>query len=132
MNRSVLVLIPVAALAACSSYEPVSPSPVATTVAPVTYVAAPAPAVVAAPPVAVVQQPAVVMAQPTMVAPMLRAGHGRVDSITPLNDRWLRRIGIRMEDGTMQYVDSRAQNLSVGEGVEITSDSHIRYPVAAR
>ena len=108
-------------LAACASSDPVTPAP-----APV--IVQPAP-VVTAPPAVVVQQPAVVPA-PTAI----RAGHGRIESITPLPQsaatggtvRQLKRIGIKMDDGTVQFVDTPADNLSVGERVELTSDGQLR------
>ena len=90
--------------------------------------AAPAPA-----PVVVVPQqaPAVVVAQPVA----LRAGFGRVESVSaaPASSGAgstapgaLRRLGIRMEDGTVQYVDSDAPNVSVGDRVQLTADGYIR------
>ena len=108
-------------LAACASSDPVTPAP-----APV--IVQPAP-VVTAPPAVVVQQPTVVPA-PTAI----RAGHGRIESITPLPQsaatggtvRQLKRIGIKMDDGTVQFVDTPAENLSVGERVELTSDGQLR------
>jgi hypothetical protein len=39
------------------------------------------------------------------------------------------RAGIRMDDGTFQYVDTAAPNLRVGDRVEITRDGYIRYPL---
>lgn len=99
------------------------------------YRATPAPA-----PVVVVpqQQPAVVQvpaAPPVVVAPTaLRPGTGRIESIAavPVPPRGdpapggLRRIGIKMNDGTMQYVDSEAPRLAIGDRVELTSDGYLR------
>ena len=119
-----------AVLAACSTTDPVAPAP-----APV--VVAPAP-VMAAPPATVVVQPGQVAAAP-MVLPQptaLRAGHGRIESIhaTGVNAaaaggsvKPLRRLGIKMNDGTVQYVDTAAENLSIGQRIEITRDGHIRH-----
>jgi hypothetical protein len=94
--------------------------------------AAPAPVVV------VPQQPAVVAApaQPMVVqAAQLRAGYGRVESISAVptaagagstTPGAMRRLTIRMEDGTMQYVDSDAPNISIGDRVQLTTDGFIR------
>jgi hypothetical protein len=85
--------------------------------------AAPAPA-----PVVVVPQQ-----QPTPTA--LRAGTGRVESITGVPTASgagstapgsMRRLGIKMDDGTVQYVDSDVPNISIGERVSLTSDGYIR------
>jgi len=93
--------------------------------APVVVVPQQAPAVVAAP-----TQP-VVIAQPAQ----LRAGYGRVESISAVPTSAgagttapgaMRRLMIRMEDGTMQYVDSDAPNIEVGNRVQLTSDGYIR------
>jgi hypothetical protein len=109
-------------LAACASSDPVTPAP-----APV--IVQPAP-VVSAPPAVIVQQPNVVPA-PTA----LRAGHGRIESITPMPQsaatggtvRQLKRLGIKMDDGTVQFVDTPADGLSVGERVELTSDGQLKH-----
>ena len=108
-------------LAACASSDPVTPAP-----APV--IVQPAPAV-SAPPAVIVQQPAVVPA-PTAI----RAGHGRLESITPMPQsaatggtvRQLKRLGIKMDDGSVQFVDTPADGLSVGERVELTGDGQLR------
>jgi hypothetical protein len=78
-----------------------------------------------------------VVAQPT--APV-RAGVGRLVSITALapsaaaggSARPLKRVGIEMEDGTVQYVDSAAEGLAVGSRVELTRDGSLRQPTVAR
>jgi len=117
-----LSLAAVAVLAACASSDPVAPAP-----APVVVTQAPAPVVTAPPPV-VVQQSA-----PGVVAPSaLRPGFGRVEAITALppsaaaGGTSMRRFGIKMEDGTLQYVDTAAQGINVGERVELTRDGQIR------
>jgi hypothetical protein len=118
-----LSLAAVAVLAACASSDPVTPAP-----APAVVVTqAPAPVVTAPPPV-VVQQSA-----PGVVAPSaLRPGFGRVEAITALppsaaaGGTSMRRFGIKMEDGTVQYVDTAAQGINVGERVELTRDGQIR------
>jgi hypothetical protein len=101
--------LPLIALAAgCSTYERVTPAP-----APV---AAPAPSV-----------PVV------MPAPSARPGHGRIESITWLGNsaaagasQPLRRFSIRMDDGTLQVVDSAAEGFSTGDWVELTREGYIR------
>ena len=42
------------------------------------------------------------------------------------------RLTLRMDDGSMQVVDSRGPSIGVGERVEITSERYIRYPLASR
>ena len=102
-----------AALGACSTLEP----------APV--VVAPAPGTVYAPGT-VVAQPSTVTVAPTAML----TGFGRVESITPLasaaaGGRAARRIGLRMDNGTVQYVDTPAE-LVIGDRIEITSDGYIK------
>jgi hypothetical protein len=124
MKRIALAVPPIAALAflaGCGS-DPVQPAPVVVT-------PAPAPTVVTAPPaVATAPAPAVVVA-----AAPLRAGSGRVESIAALppsaaagGSSVSRRLGIKMDDGTVQYVDTGAQAISLGDRVELTADGHIR------
>lgn len=115
--------VPLLALAAaCTTYDPVTPAP-----APAPVVVTPAPAVVAAPAPSV---PVVVQA-PSSV---LRPGHGRIESITWLgssaaaggSSQPMRRFRIRMDDGTVQTVDSAAEGYSTGDWIELTSDGYIR------
>ena len=108
-----LSLTALALLAACATQDVQAPAPVVT---------APAPTVVA---------------QPT-AAPA--AGFGRIESITALppsaaaggSAKPLKRVGIQMEDGTLQYVDSAAEGLAVGNRVELTRDGNLRPPAVAR
>ena len=121
-----LSLIAVAALAACASR--VQPVPTAVIVTP-----APAGTVVAGSSVAAAPSTAV-----TATAPALRAGAGRVESIAAM-PQWsssagsaqpssMRRIGVRMDDGTMQFLDTDAPSLRVGDRVQLTADGYIRNP----
>lgn len=111
-----------AMLASCAANDPVTPAPV---------VVAPAPVVTAPQPTVVVPQTS---GTPVVVAPAaLRPGFGRVESVTALpqsaaaGGSAMRRFGIKMEDGTMQYVDSSATGINMGERVELTSDGRIRH-----
>ena len=92
-------------------------------VTPPAVVTTPSPAVVTTPP------PAVVVA-PTPVRP----GFGRVESMaaTPSSaaaagGTTMRRLSIKMEDGTMQFVDTAAGNVTLGDRVELTSEGRIRH-----
>lgn len=123
-----LSLCALAVLAACATSDPVTPAPAPVIVAPAPVVTAPAPGTVVVPQVAAAP---VVVPTPTAI----RAGHGRVESITALaataaaggTAKPLRRIGIKMDDGTVQYVDTAAEGLSLGERVDLTSDGQIRH-----
>lgn len=121
-----LSLAPLAILAACASTDPATPAPAPVIVAPAPVVQA-APATVVVPPTAVA--PGTVVATPTA----MRAGPGRVETITALQPSaaaggtTLRRFGIKMDDGTVQYVDSAAQGISVGQRIELTGDGQIKH-----
>jgi hypothetical protein len=120
MNKlAIPVALAAVALAAACSHR-ADPAP-----APVVIVPQQQPAVVAAPAPTVVVQP----------APTMRAGTGRVESITGVPTSAgtgstapgaMRRLGIKMDDGTMQYVDTDVPNISIGERVSLTSDGYIR------
>ena len=108
-------------VAACGGYEAVSPSPQVST-APV--IVAPAPAVVA-------PQGTVVAPGAVVTAPSVRSGYGRINSITPTQAG--SRIGVQMDSGPLQYFDTQgATTVALGQRVEITPDSHLRYPVPDR
>lgn len=130
MSRlTVLSLAALAALAGCATEHKVAPAP-----APV--VVQPAPP---APPAAVVVPQAgtgAVVVTPVATGP-LRAGYGRIDSIIDLAPSAAagssvpnanKRVGIRMDDGTLQYLDTAASGLAVGDRVSITSDGYMRHP----
>lgn len=118
-----LAVSALAMLASCAANDPVTP--------------APAPVVVAPAPVATAPQPAVVVPQssvPVVIGQAaLRPGFGRVESVTALpqsaaaGGSAMRRFGIKMDDGTMQTVDSTASGINMGERVELTSDGRIRH-----
>ncbi len=136
MSRFPFVLssIAVAILAGCAAEHRVTPAPAPVVVAPAPVVAVPAPA---APAVVVPQASGAAVVVPPAPGP-LRVGFGRIDSITPIPvaaagggtvNSSTRRVGIRMDDGSMQYVDTTAVPLSVGDRVEITMDGTMRHPV---
>jgi hypothetical protein len=111
-------LTAVALVAACAHRAEPAPTPV------VVVPQQPPTTVVAAPP------PANVVVQPTA----LRPGFGRVETIAAVpttsgagssTPGAMRRLGIKMEDGTMQYVDSDSPN-AIGERVQLTGDGYIR------
>jgi hypothetical protein len=129
MRKIVLAPMALAFLAACATHDKVT--------------SAPAPVVISPAPVVVQQQPAagtvVVQQQPAMIvmpasAQPLRAGMGRIESIAPAPTaaagssagESTKRVGIRMADGTIQYVDTTATGMGVGDGVEITSDGYMK------
>ncbi len=58
----------------------------------------------------------------------LRVGVGTIDSITPVPNASTKRVGVRMADNSIQYLDTSAAGISVGERVEITSDGYMRRP----
>jgi hypothetical protein len=71
-------------------------------------------------------------------APPLRYGMGRIEQLMPApavaaaggsSPGAMQRVGIRMDDGSFQYVDTTAPNLRVGDRVEITREGYIRYPL---
>lgn len=126
----VFVALPVIALgvlAGCAAQDRVTP--------------APAPVVVNPPPSTVVVPPqsSAVPSGAVVVAPAagpLQAGYGRVETIVPIPSAAAgssvpsshKRIGIRMDNGVVQYVDTDAAGLAVGDRVQITTDGYMRHP----
>ena len=123
MNRLPFILssIAVAVLAGCATESGITSAPAPAVVAPVApaYVVAPAGMVVvpqAGPAGTVVVAPAAVA---------LRAGYGRVESILALPTAAAggaasspnRRIAMRMDDGSVQYFDTHAAGMAVGDRV---------------
>lgn len=134
MNRLPFVLsaIAVAVLAGCATESRITPAPapvVVVTPAPVPYVVAPAGMVVV---------PQASAAGAVVVAPAalaLRAGFGRIESILAIPSAAAgstassnRRIVMRMDDGSVQYFDTAAAGLAIGDRIEITSDGTMRHP----
>src|SRR5436190_753461 len=136
MSRIPFVLssIAVALFAGCAAEHRVTPAPAPVVVAPAAPVIATTPA--PGTPVVVQQSTGAAVVVPPTPGP-LRAGFGRVESITPIPiaaagggtvNSATRRVGIRMDDGSVQFVDTDATPLSVGDRVEITSDGKMRHP----
>jgi len=141
MNRIPFVLsaITVAFLAGCATESGITsaPAPAPVVVAPV---AAPVAATPAAPTYAVgaagttvVVPNATAVTAPAM-AP-LRVGFGRIDSIMVVPNAAAggtapssKRIAMRMEDGTLQYFETKAEGLAVGDRIEITTNGTMRHP----
>jgi hypothetical protein len=141
MNRLPFALstIALAILAGCATESGITPAP-----APAPVAAAPAPA--AAPTPAYVVAPAgtvivpqagpagTVGAAPAAVA--LRAGFGRVESMQAIPSaaaggtasNSTRRIVMRMDDGSVQYFDTQAADVKVGDRLEITANGTMRHP----
>ena len=120
MRKLVLALTPLALAAACTTTDRVTPAPPPVVVAP-----QPAPAGTV-----VVPQPATggtAVVVPAAPAP-LRVGIGSIDSITPVPNSTNKRVAVRMADNTMQYLDTAATGLNVGERIEITSDGFMKRP----
>jgi hypothetical protein len=121
-----LSLVTVAVLAACASRA--QPVPTAVIVTP-----PPQPATVVAAPPASSSAPTA-----AVTTPALRPGAGRIESIAPA-PQWsassgstqpsgMRRVTVRMDDGTTQILDTDAPSLRVGDRVQITPDGYIRNP----
>lgn len=111
----------VALLGACGSRQPapvvvVPPSP------PSTVVTAPQAAPAPSAPVAA-------------AAASMRPGFGRIESMTPVAatastgssaPSAMNRLNIRMDEGTLQLVDTPSAGLQVGDRVELTREGYIR------
>ena len=131
----ILSTIAVAVLAGCATEHPITTAP-----APVVVVTpAPAPAqapYVLAPAGTVVVPQAGPVGGTVVVAPApvaLRSGFGRVEQILAVpnaaaggTSATTRRVVMRMEDGSVQYFDTAAADLAVGQRIEITKDGTMR------
>ena len=110
-----LSVIAVALLAACGSRQP-------------------NPVVVVPPATPVVTVPQGVSAAPVVQAVQIRPGFGRIESMgaAPTASAGataqssMQRLTIRMDDGSMQHVDTPSTGLSIGDRVELTRDGFIR------
>lgn len=123
----VLSAITLGALAGCATEDRVTPAP-----APV--VVNPPPSTVVVPPQSSVAPSGAVVVAPAP-APLV-AGYGRVETIVPIPAAAAggtvpsshKRVGIRMENGVIQYLDTDATGLSVGDRVQITNDGFMKRP----
>jgi hypothetical protein len=63
----------------------------------------------------------------TAQAPLIWAGSGVVQSVTlaASTGNPLKRIGIRMDDGRILYVDTPSPDFTVGTAVQLTDDQQI-------
>jgi hypothetical protein len=112
----------VALLGACASKQP----------APIVVVpASPPPATVVTSPQAAPAPSAPVAA----AAASLRPGFGRIESMTPVPTTAstgssapsaMNRLNIRMDEGTLQLIDTPSAGLQVGDRVELTREGYIR------
>ena len=93
------------------------------------------PSVVVVPPAPVVTNPPAATAPVAAPAAALRPGFGRIESMSPVSTAAsaggtaptaMQRLGLRMDDGTMQVVDTPSPGLSIGDRVELTRDGYIR------
>ena len=71
----------------------------------------------------------------TVVAPtagLMRVGLGRIESILAVpasaSSPSTQRIVMRMDDASVQYFDTQAAGLAVGDRIEITKDGTLRHP----
>ena len=129
----VLSTIAVAILAGCAADQRITPAP-----APAPVVAAPAPAAAPTPTYVVLPAGTVIMPQagaagtvaPAAVA--LRAGFGRIESIHAVAGAaagpTTRRMALRMDDGTVQYFDTQAAGVAVGDRIEMNANGTMRHP----
>ena len=81
--------------------------------------------------------PAVAVIAPAPVIYVLRPGYGRVSDVTSVvypnsTSAGMFRLTLRMDDGTVQVVDTRGPAIPLDERVEITAERNIRYPLASR
>jgi hypothetical protein len=129
----VSLLAALGALAGCATEDRVTPAP-----APV--VVNPPASTVVVPPQSSTTVPGAVVPGAVVVAPApapLQAGFGRIETIVPAPTAAAgasapssnKRVGIRMDNGVVQYLDTNAVGLSVGDRIEITGDGMMRHPV---
>ena len=127
MKRFALVPVALAVIAGCATEDKATPAPPPVVIAP----QQPAPVVVAPAPSS---GTAVIVPSPNALV----AGVGVVDSVTsaPASaaaggtaGSSTKRVGVRMANNTIQYLDTRAVGLNVGDRVEITQDGMLRHPV---
>lgn len=123
-----LSTIAVAALAGCATEHKIASAPAPVVVAPAQAPVQQAPAQQA--PYVLAPAGTVVVA-PAPVA--LRAGFGRIEQLLAVPNAAAggtgathRRVVMRMEDGSVQYFDTTAADVAVGQRIEITKDGTMR------
>jgi len=144
MNRAPFILsaIALAVLAGCATESGITSAP-APAVAPAAVVVspvAPAPAPTysvgaAGTTVVIPNAPTAPIVAAPAAAP-LRVGFGRIESIQVLPSAAAggtasspnKRITMRMDDGTVQYFDTSATEVKVGDRIEITGNGTMRHP----
>ena len=118
-----------AALAGCATEDRV-------TAAPPPVVVNNPPAVVVPPQAQATVPPGTAVVVAAAPAPLV-AGIGRVETIVPMPSSAAaggtavnanKRVGVRMDNGTFQYLDTNAAGLSIGDRIEITGDGMMRRP----
>jgi hypothetical protein len=148
MNRLPFILssIAVAVLAGCATESGITSAPAPAVVAPAPAAAAPAPAAAtptysvgaAGTTIVVPQASPAATAAPSPAATPLRVGFGRIESIMVVPSSAAaaggtapnpsKRIAMRMDNGTVQYFDTHAEGLTVGDRIEITTNGTMRHP----
>jgi len=127
-----LSILAVAALAGCAHEDRVTPASAPVLVPPSTTVVVP-PQSSATVPQAAVAVPGTIVVAPA--PPPLQTGMGTIDTIVPVPASAsaggsasgpARRVGIRMDSGVVQYVETSAQGLSIGERIEITPEGYMK------
>jgi hypothetical protein len=113
-----LSVLAIGVLAACGSRQP----------APVVIVPPQQPA-----PPTVVTSPPATSAPAVVQTVALRPGMGRIETVGAAPNASaggtaiaMQRLGIRMDDGSMQYVDTPSPGHGVGDRVELTREGFIR------
>lgn len=129
---SALSVVAVALIAGCGGRQP-APVVVLPPQQPVVVPPQqPASTTVVVPPAATAAAPA--PAPAVVHAVQLRPGMGRIESMGPAPSpsaggtaaTAMHRLNIRMEDGSMQVVDTSSSGLAVGDRVELTREGFIR------
>lgn len=136
-----LSAITVAILAGCATESRVAPAPAPVVVQPqpaaAAVVTAPATTTAAAPTVVVPSAGTAPVIVATPAPQPLRAGTGKIEQIINLPASAAagssvpgatKRVTIRMDDGSLQYLDTAAADISIGERVSLTNDGVMKYP----
>ncbi|HYL89603.1 MAG TPA: hypothetical protein VEU32_12670 [Burkholderiales bacterium] len=136
-----LSALTIAILAGCAAESRVAPAPAPVVVQPspptAAVVTAPATTTAAAPTVVVPPSGSAPVVVATPAPQPLRAGTGKIEQIINLPASAAagssvpgatKRVTIRMDDGSLQYLDTAAADISIGERVSITNDGTMKYP----